>query len=414
MLPRWKLPVAIVAAVVIAEGAVWLLRPDERIDPLQVSEQSVMSPHQLERARDYAGGRRLLGLGALVAQGAVLVLLVARPPRRAMRALERAGRGRPTVTTALAGAAVILVVTASAVPFGALAHERAVDFGLSTQSWAGWVEDLLKSTGIAVLLGAAGAALFAALMRRFPRRWWVAGAGAVVAIEVLFVWLTPVVLDPWFTRSDELPQGRARTDVEELARRSGLDVGEVLVVDASRRTTAANAYVSGIGQTKRVVLYDTLLRDFTPGQVRLVVAHEMGHVKHRDLAGGMLWVAIVAPGAMFVIMLLTRRWSARAGTEPGAAASIPPFALALALVAFATTTIGNQLSRAVEARADAYSLELTGEARQFESLERRLARVNLSDPDPPGILHFVFGTHPTVVERIGMGRAYERERRGGS
>ncbi len=408
---RWRLPVAIVAAVVIAEGAVWLLRPDERIDPVAVSAQSVAGPRQLERADDYAGGMRLLGLGAIVAQGAVLAFLVARPPRRATRALERAGLGRTALAVALAGALLILVVTAAALPFAALAHERAVDFGRSTQSWAGWVEDRLKSTGIAVVLAAAGAALFAMLMRRFPRGWWVAGAGAVVAIELLFVWLTPVVLDPLFNRYADLPQGRTRADVEELARRTGLDVGDVLVVDASRRTTAANAYVTGIGHTKRVVLYDTLLRDFTAGQVRLVVAHELGHVKQRDLARGMLWVAIVAPGAMVAIMLLTRRWSARAGTEPGTAGSMPSFALALALVAFATTTIGNQLSRSVEARADAYSLELTGEARQFESMERRLARINLTDPDPPGFFHFVFGTHPRVVERIGMGRAYER--RGG-
>ena len=408
MMPRWRLPVAIVAAVVIAEGAVWVLRPDDRIDPLAVSERSVMGPRQLERARDYSSGRRLLGLGAIAAQGAVLVLLVVRPPRRVLRALERAGRGRAGVSTALAGGLLILVVTAAALPFAALAHERAADFGQSTQSWAGWVEDRLKSVGIAVVLAAAGAALFAFLMRRFPRGWWIAGAGAVVAIEVLFVWLTPVVLDPLFNRYTDLPQGRTRADVEELARRSGLDVGDVLVVDASRRTTAANAYVTGVGHTKRVVLYDTLLRQFTPGQVRLVVAHELGHVKHRDLARGMLWVAIVAPGGMFVIMLLTRRWSARAGTEPGTAASIPAFALALAVVALTATTIGNQLSRSVEASADAYSLELTGEAGQFESMERKLARVNLSDPDPPGAFHFVFGTHPSVIERIGMARALER------
>ena len=412
MKPRWRLPVAIVAAVVIAEGAVWLLRPGDRIDPLAVSARSVMPAQQLARARDYAGGRRLLGVGAIVAQGAVLVLLVVRPPRRAMRALERAARGRPAVETALAGGMLILVVTAAAVPFAAVAHERAVDFGQSTQSWAGWIEDRLKSTGIAVLVAAAGAALFATLMRRFPRGWWVAGAGAVVAIELLFVWLAPVVVDPLFNRYTDLPQGRTRADVEELARRSGVDVGDVLVVDASRRTEAANAYVGGIGHTKRVVLYDTLLRDFTPGQVRLVVAHELGHVKHRDLVRGMLWVAIVAPGAMLVVMLLTRRWSARAGTAPGTAASMPAFALALATVAFTTTAIGAQLSRSVEASADTYSLELTGEARQFESLERRLARVNLSDPDPPDAFHFVFGTHPKVVERIGIGRAYERYRGG--
>ena len=199
-------------------------------------------------------------------------------------------------------------------------------------------------------------------MRRFPRRWWVAGAGAVVAIEVVFVWLAPVVLDPLFNRYEDLPQGRTRAAVTQLAQRAGVDVGDVLVVDASRRTTAANAYVGGIGHTKRVVLYDTLLERFDPAQVDLVVAHELGHVKQRDVARGMLWVAIVAAPGMYVVMLLTRRWSARAGAPPGAPGSVPALALALAVVSFGLTVVSNQLSRAVENRADAYSLELTGRA----------------------------------------------------
>jgi STE24 endopeptidase len=273
-----------------------------------------------------------------------------------------------------------------------------------------WGSDRLTSSAIAMLLAAAGAAFFAALMRRFPRGWWLAATGAVVCLEVLFVWLAPVVLDPVFNSYRDLPDGRTRTDVEQLARRAGVDVGDVLVVDASRRTTAANAYVGGLGHTKRVVLYDTLLTRFTPDQVRIVVAHELGHVQNRDLRRGMLWVAIVAPGAMVVVMLLTRRWSVRAGTQPGTAASLPAFALALSLVAFSASVVSNQLSRSVEADADAYALGLTGETREFVDMERRLARVNLTDPDPPGLYQFLFATHPSVVERVGAALAFERRR----
>lgn len=404
---------AVVASVLIAEGAVWLLRPAQRIDPAPVSASDVFRPAELERARDYAGGQRLLGLGGIAAQGAVLVLLVARPPRRAMRALDRAARGRKVVATALAGGGLVLAISIVALPFAAIAHERAVDFGKSTQSWGGWIEDQVKSLAIAVVLAAVGAALFTALMRRFPRHWWLPGTAAVIGLVVLFAWLTPVVLDPVFNRYTDLPPGRTRADVEELARRSGVDVGDVLVVDASRRTTGANAYVVGLGHTKRVVLYDTLLQRFTPAQVRVVVAHELGHVKHRDVPRGILWVAIVAPGAMLLVMLLTTRWSARAGTVPGTAASLPAFALALSLVVFAGTIVSNQLSRAVEARADADALELTGEARAFIGMERRLAVVNLNDPDPPRLYQALFATHPAVVERIGAAVAYERASGGG-
>jgi Zn-dependent protease with chaperone function len=407
---RFRLPAAVIAAVVVAEVAVWLLRPDGVVDPVEVSESAYFSARELARAHDFRDLQRLIGLGGLVAQGLVLTLLVLRPPRRAIAAAERLARGRPLLGAAGVGAGLALVVQVVALPFAAWAHERAADVGLSTQNWGEWFSDVAKSGAVAAALTAAGAMLFAALMRRFPKRWWLAGAGVVVAIEIVFVWLAPVVLDPLFNKYQDLPQGRTRAAVTDLAHRAGVDLGDVLVVDASRRTTAANAYVGGLGHTKRVVLYDTLLERFDPAQVRLVVAHELGHVKHRDLARGMLWVAIVAPFGMYVVMLLTRRFSARAGVVPGAPGSLPALALALTVVAFGLMVVSNQLSRAVENRADAYSLELVREPREFIGLERRLALANVSDPDPPGVVRFLFATHPSTVERIGIGLAAERDR----
>jgi STE24 endopeptidase len=189
-----------------------------------------------------------------------------------------------------------------------------------------------------------------------------------------------------------------------LAERTGVEVGEVLRVDASRRTTAINAYVGGLGHTKRVVLYDNLIEDYPPAQVRSVVAHELAHVKHRDIPRGLLWVAIVAPAGMLLVQLLTERI---AGREGGPAA-LPALAFAIAVVSFGLTCAGNSLSRTVEGRADAFALELTREPEAFTALERSLALRNLSDPDPPRLLHLLFGTHPTAKERIGYGEAFER------
>jgi Zn-dependent protease with chaperone function len=407
---RLGLPVVVVGALLVAEVAVWLLRPEEAFEPAAVSESQYFSAAELERARDFASGQRLLGLGTLAVQGAVLVFAVARPPRRSIGLAERAARGHDLAAGALLGGGLVAVVELAPLPLRAIARQRSLDVGLATQSWENWAWDVAKGLGVGVVLAAAGAVLFLALMRRCPRRWWLGGAVSVLAIEVLLVWLGPVVLAPIFNRYSELPQGRTRSDVVALAREAGVDVGEVFVVDASRRTRGANAFVTGLGHTKRVVLYDTLIERFTPEQVRLVVAHELGHVHNHDLRRGMLWVALAAPAGMYLVKLFTTRWSARAGTAPGTPGSLPAFALALAVITFGGTVVSNQLSRRIEAQADAFSLELTREPRQFIAMERRLALVNVSDPDPPAVLRWIFGTHPSTIERIGAGVAFERKR----
>jgi STE24 endopeptidase len=395
--------------VLVAEGAVLLLRPESRLDPVAVRESAYFTMDQLDRARDYAGGQRLLGIAGIAVEGALLALLVVRPPRRAVRLAERAARQRPLAACAVAGAGLALAVDLVALPLSAAAHARSVDVGLATQAWPQWSWDWVKSAAIGAGLAAAGAAVFCSLIRRFPRRWWVPGSAVAVAVSVVFVWLAPVVLDPLFSRYEKLPAGRARDDVTELARRAGVDVGGIYVVDASRRTRTANAYVTGIGHTKRVVLYDNLLERFTPAQTRLVVAHELAHVEHHDLRRGLVWVALVAPPAMYLAMLLTERWSRRADVAPGSAGSLPALALALAVVTFGGTVVSNQLSRRVEARADERSLELTREPGQFIRMQRRLALANLADPDPPALTRQLFRTHPTTLERIGAGLAFERE-----
>jgi STE24 endopeptidase len=230
---------------------------------------------------------------------------------------------------------------------------------------------------------------------------------AVVALSVVFLWLAPVVIDPVFNKFTELPEGKLRSDVLQLAERSGVEVGEVYRIDASRRTTGANAYVGGLGHTKRVVLYDNLIEDFSEAEVRSVVAHELAHVKYEDVPKGLLWVAIVAPGALLSIQRLTERWSP---AGPATAATLPAAALAVALVSFAVNIAGNHVSRRVEARADAYALRLTDDPAGFIALERRLVTQNLSDPDPPGALHALFGTHPKPVDRIGFALTYARGR----
>lgn len=403
--------VAVVAAAVIAEAAVIVLRPRRGLlEPVHVAAKEYFSPAQIERAQRFRYGQLGILLVGLAVEGAVLAILVARP-RRLEQIANRLAVDRVNLGVAVAGAGLVLLLEVVGLPFAAAQHERAVQYGLVTQGWGGWFEDQAKSVAIGGSFAAVGAAVFGLLMRRFRRHWWLPASGVVVGFGVLFTLLSPVVVDPLFNRYKVLASGPARADVLSLARRAGVRIGEVYVVDASRRTTGHNAYVTGLGPTKRVVLYDNLLREFTPAETRLVVAHELGHVGGKDVWRGVLFMALIAPAGMFAVQRLTEALARRGNAAIGTPGSLPALALSLAIVSFGGQVVGNQLSRRVEARADTYALELTDEPDAAIDMERRLAIGNLANPDPPRALVWLFGTHPPTVERIGAALAYERRRR---
>lgn len=388
------------------------------IEPAAIDPTGYFSAAQLERAGDFRELQRILGL-ASTALGALVVAFVAlRPPAAVRRAVGAAGR-RPLLGAAAVTAGIAVLVAVVDLPLSIWRHERAVDAGLSTQSLGPWLGDYGKATGVSAVYAAIAGLVAMAGIRRFPRRWWAPGAVFVVGAAAAVLYLQPVLVDPLFNRFEPLPRGELRAEVMRLADRADVDVGEVYRVDASRRTTAINAYVGGLGHTKRVVLYDNLIDDFPAAQVRAVIAHELGHVEHHDVPHALLWIALVAPGATFLLQALAERFAGGALRGPGRAGpgagpgrpgpdAMPAVFLAFVLVSFAVGCAGNQLSRQVEARADAYALALTDEPSAFVELSRSLALRNLGDPDPPDVFHALFSSHPTTVERIGYGVAYRR------
>jgi STE24 endopeptidase len=406
---RTRLPLAIAVAVVAAGAATLLLRPrDGLIEPAAVNATAYFSHAELERASDFRDVQRILALAGTALAALTVAVVALRPPRPLRRVLERVGR-RPLLGAAAVGAGLAVLVAVVELPLSIWRHERAVDFGLSTQSFGPWLGDLAKATAVGAVYAAIGGLLAMALIRRFPRHWWAPGAALVVGAAAVMLYLQPIVVDPLFNRFEPLPRGELRTEVLDLADRAGVDVGEVYRVDASRRTNAINAYVGGLGHTKRVVLYDNLIEDYPRAQVRSVIAHELGHVKHRDVPHGLLWVALVAPAGTFLVQRLAERFAGGALGGPGRAgpAALPAVILAFGLVSFALTCAGNVVSRGVEARADAFALELTREPGAFVELSRSLALRNVGDPDPPRFYQDLFGTHPTTLERIGFGVTYD-------
>jgi len=230
-------------------------------------------------------------------------------------------------------------------------------------------------------------------------------------LTVFGSWVYPVVVEPLFNQFTSLPKGDLRSGILALAEKEKVPVSDVLVADASRRTTTLNAYVSGFGGTRRVVLYDNLVDDVPEREALVVVAHELGHARHHDvLLGTVLGATGVVFGTGLLGLLLTRRRLLdRAGV--GDVRQPEVVALLLALVAVGTlvsSPIQNVVSRAIEARADRASLEATGDYSGFEKMQVQLATRSLSDDDPPWLSQFWFGSHPTTLQRIGLARALQR------
>ena len=386
---------SLATAVALAEAAVVALRPRHGvIAPAPVEALAHFDAADIARARRYGRGQLALGGAGAIAEGALLIWLVRRDRdgAPASRSLALVG-GR--------GAGLSLGLVLAPLPFGALMRKRALRAGLATQSWGGWAGDVARSGALGAAFTAAGAVIVAALMRRYGEDWWKAAAAGSVAVAVVVTAAGPVLLDPIFNDFTPLPDGELRREVLSLAERAGVRVGEVFEVDASRRTNAANAYVNGLGASRRVVLYDTLLTSFTPAEARSVVAHELAHVRYRDVPRLLAYLALVAPGGTRAIARLAERM------EGSSAPGLPALALAGGVVSGALGIVARQLSRAIERRADAFSLELTGEADAFVSFEQRITRQNLADPDPPRWLSALLGTHPPIIERIGIAAAYQ-------
>ncbi|MCW2776468.1 MAG: Zn-dependent protease with chaperone function [Frankiales bacterium] len=361
--------------------------------------------HAALRPWSYASlvlGLGVAGLLGLTPLGARLVAAVARP--------VGGGWGWRVVLGTLALGVVGRVVT---LPLDVRSEVVLRDYGLSAQTWGSWALDAVKGT----LVGSATTALallaLVALARRLPRTWWAWGAGAAAALVAVGSFAYPVVVEPLFNSFTPLPAGQLRTDLLALARRDGVPVQDVLVADASRRTTALNAYVSGFGPSRRIVLYDTLVRESSPREVELVVAHELGHAKRNDVGVGTLVGALGSAAGVCLLGLVlgSPRVLRRAGVDgPGDARVVALLVFLVAATTLATSPLVDLSSRRVEARADVHALDLTRDPATFERSQVRLSVTNLSDLDPSPFVYGMFSTHPTGPQRMLLAREWERLR----
>jgi STE24 endopeptidase len=275
-----------------------------------------------------------------------------------------------------------------------LRHERR--WGFSTQTTAGWLVDRAKGLAIAIVLTSIAFLGLVGAGRAVPDWWPLVAALGAAALVAALTFVAPVVLEPVFNRFRPLADARLAQELRRLAARAGVPVRDVLVADASRRTRKHNAYVSGLGRTRRVVLWDTLLADVAEPELKVVVAHELAHRRFRHVAWGTALGMAGAAGSVLALWAL--------GADAGDPRIVPIATALFAALELAVLPLGAALSRRWERVADRFSIELTGDPAAYERLHYGLARENLADLSPPRAYYLAFHGHPTAPERIAAAR----------
>jgi STE24 endopeptidase len=404
----------VVALIVVAVVRVpWAAPPAPRADQLAALRD--LPADAVARGRAFHAALRPGSYGAL-ALGLLVALILGLTPLGA-RLVGLVGRpfgGNWIAEAVLGGFVLVGIGEVVTLPLAMWQETILRRYGLSTQTWGSWTVDLLKSYAVGAVIGAVVLLGFFGVIRLAPQWWWAFLAAGAAGLTVLMTFVFPVLVEPVFNKFTPMPDSPLRTNLIAMASADGVPVRDVLVADASRRTTALNAYVSGLGPTRRIVVYDTLLRDAPPGEVEAVVAHELGHAKDNDVLTGTALGALGAAAAICVVFLLGS-WTGllrRAGVDSIGDPRAVGLLLALAAVAgLVGAPLQNAVSRLIEARADAHALAVTRDPSTVEVMEQRLATTNLADVDPPRWEYLMFATHPSVVERIAAARAFARGER---
>lgn len=269
-------------------------------------------------------------------------------------------------------------------------------FGLSNQSFGAWLLDYGKSVMVSFLISFAGYCGLYFLIGHFPRSWWLLAWVTLVLFSLIATILYPLIIDPLFYNFKPLEDQKMVTSIKQMGDKAGINIDQVLVADASRKTVKANAYFTGLGRTQRIVIYDNLLNRFSSGQVLAVIAHEMGHWKSKHLVK---WFLVSVP--VFFLFMAIAYWVTRSlGGQVLTRVMI--VIVVYILLSTVTAPVQNLISRNFERKADLITLELTSDPQAVAGLFVNLAQTNYSNVEPHPLIRYLWYSHPPIMERIRM------------
>ena len=274
-------------------------------------------------------------------------------------------------------------------------------YDLSKQTIGGWLADQAKSFGIGILLGAGAAELVYALIRAYPAQWWIPAAAAFTVVIVVLTNLAPVVLLPLFYPVKPLDRDALRARLLALADRAGARVLGAYEWGLGAKTKKANAALAGLGSTRRILVSDTMLAEYSDEEIEVVLAHELAHHVHGDIWKGIVFESALVLAGFYAAAAALAAAVGRAGVrgvdDP---AGLPLLLLAAGAVSLVAVPAGHAISRAFERRADRFALDLTGNPAAFISAMRRLGAQNLAEEHPSRVVQWLFYSHPPMRDRI--------------
>jgi STE24 endopeptidase len=351
-------------------------------------------------------GRRASILSTLWAGVILCVLMFAGVSVGVRDWASNATAGSPVLTVGLYVLILSAVFDVATLPFS-LYREFLLErrYGLATQTVRHWMKDHVKGAFISLLFAEVGATFVYVALRRWPGHWWmVAGAGYSVFVVIL-VNAAPIVLLPLFYTFKPLSRAALRDRLTALASKTGARIMGVYEWTLSDRTKKANAALAGIGNTRRILLSDTLLSEYSDDEIEVILAHELAHHVHRDIWTSVVQEVALAFAGFFAANQVLQR-SAAFFRLNGAAdpAGIPLLLMTAGALGLAVKPILNAISRSHERRADAYALRMTNNPPAFISAMRRLGQQNLAEDSPSKLVQVFFYTHPPINERVQAAR----------
>ncbi len=372
------------------------------------SQQTELDPERQQQAREYARLRRRLSFISMGIAAIGIIFVFWSGLDTAMRDWLQSLTWQPiagwypwqVLVYFLVFMLAYEIITAPLAYFGGfvLPHR----YGLSTMTLKSWLIDLCKGLVLGLILEALAVELIYLLLATQPQIWWLWVAVILLFFMVVMANLAPVLILPLFYKFTPLPEGELTRRLLALVERAHTRVSGVFTMHLSSKTTAANAALMGLGNTRRIVLGDTMLDRYTPDEIEVVLAHELGHHVHHDIWKLILSQAVLTLGGLYLLNLALH-WVVETQhyyLSLSDVATMPTIFLLTAVFGLIVLPISNGLSRAIEYQADEYALQATKLVGAFKGAMTRLANQNLADIEPSPFVEFLFHDHPSVSKRL--------------